>query len=398
MTSPVFIEDIYLDFYNLASSDWTFDFGTDYSAAMNFYNLLSQGSPITENQSKYILKILLKNRLFAIKMGMDYSDGLQDPKWKKPFRILDQSKKIWIEKDNEGTILVAIKMPYSLKESLEKLMSKTENGYYGNTWDRERAVRLVPLYKTNLIAIHEFAEAHKFEIDNSFLEVLGYIEEVWNRPELVVPHSKLIDNTVKLFNAPEDTLEWWKNNNSGQIEQDIFLAKSIGYRFFSEKITSSLVEKIANSEHRQFWIKTNERFFNLYKTVGGPVALIVSKADSASNNFVKQFVIDAEKAGVNTQDIRVCYRMSKEEDRGFNQWIKNNNLGGKVEDGKIFIFQSKPPKWLFSEENPVKIIVTNSCHPLPSSIAQSWMNTHPCVCFVGDLKVASQKENVIVDL
>lgn len=398
MTSPVYIEDIYLDFYQLASADWTFDFDKDDSAALNFYNLLSQKSTITENQSRYILKILVKNRLFAIKMGMDYSDNLKEPKWKQPFRVLDQSKRIWIEKNDNGTIYIAIKMPYSLKESLETLISKSENGYYGNIWDRERLVRLIPLYGTNVIAMHEFAETHKFEIDDSFLEILSYIEEVWSRPELVISHSKLVGGVVELFNAPDDTREWWKNNNTGQIEQDIFLAKSIGYRFFSDKISNCIIEKIANSEHRQFWIKTNERFFDLYKKVGGPVAVIVSKSDLESNSYVKEFVKDAENAGIDKREIRVCYRLPKEEDQGFNQWIKDNELGGKVENGKIFIFQSKPPKWLFSEDIFVKIILTNSCHPLPSSISQSWMNSHPCVCFVGDLKVAAQKENIIVDL
>lgn len=398
MTSPVYIEDIYIEFYRLANADWTFDFDKDESAAMNFYNLLSQGSSITENQSRYILKILLKNKVFAIKLGIDYSDSLKDPKWKQPFRVLDQSKKIWVEQNDEGTIHIAIKMPYSLKEPLEKLISQSEHSYYGNSWDRERAVRLIPLYNTNIIAISDFAEKNRFEIDDSFLEALSYAEELWNQPEAIVPHSKIIDDTVTLVNAPEDTKNWWKEHSVGQIDRDMFLAKSIGYRYFSDRISNSLIEKIANSEHRQFWIKTNERFFELYKKVGGPVAVIVSKSDLTSNDYVKSFVNDAEKSGIDKKDIRVCYRLSKEEDQGFNQWIKENDLGGKVDTGKIFIFQSKPPKWLFSDEISVKIILTNSCHPLPSSLAQSWMNSHPCVCFVGDLKVSTQKEHTIVDL
>ena len=94
------------------------------------------------------------------------------------------------------------------------------------------------------------------------------------------------------------------------------------------------------------------------------------------------------------------YRLNKEEDKfGFNQWVKDNELGGPVDDGKIFIFQQKPPKWLFSREVPVKIIVTNSLYPLPSNITQSWMDSHTCVCFVGEVKASrNTKDNKIVEL
>ena len=97
-------------------------------------------------------------------------------------------------------------------------------------------------------------------------------------------------------------------------------------------------------------------------------------------------------------DIRICFRQDKIEDRGFNQWVKDNGYGGKVEGGKIFIFQNKPPKWLFSDGIDVKIILTNSLYPVPSAITQAWMESHTCVCFVGDIKAAHIKDKKIAEL
>jgi hypothetical protein len=101
---------------------------------------------------------------------------------------------------------------------------------------------------------------------------------------------------------------------------------------------------------------------------------------------------------MDTTEIRVCFRLDKDEDHGFNQWVKDSGYGGKVEGGKIFIFQNKPPKWLFSENIDVKIILTNSLYPVPSTTTQTWMDTHTCVCFVGDIKASHVKEKKIVEL
>ena len=102
--------------------------------------------------------------------------------------------------------------------------------------------------------------------------------------------------------------------------------------------------------------------------------------------------------GINHEEIRVCFRLDKQDDHGFNQWVKDSGYGGKVELGNIFIFQNKPPKWLFSEAKNVKIIVTNSLYPIPSATTQTWMDNHTCVFFVGDIKAAHVKEKKIVEL
>jgi hypothetical protein len=90
--------------------------------------------------------------------------------------------------------------------------------------------------------------------------------------------------------------------------------------------------------------------------------------------------------------------MDKNEDKGFNQWVKDNQIGGSVEGGKLFIFQNKPAKWLFTNDIDVKIILTNSLYPVPSVTTQTWMDTHTCVCFVGDVKASHFKEKNIVEL
>jgi hypothetical protein len=397
MTTDLYIEDLFVKIYEMLSQDWAWSYGDDDEAANNFYNLAKQNLPITENQSKYILKILHKNHRAVADLGFDYKDLLSAPRWKRSFRVLDQSKKVWVEKNKDGEINLVLKMPYALKNELEKIIARSSEQGNGSVWDKERSVRLVDIYDVNLIVISDFVEEHKFDIDPSFTEILAQVEELWQQQDEIIPQSITVDDQVVLKNLTPEADRWWQENKTGDRIKDIFLAKQAGYRFFPENIKNSVIEKIASSTHAQFWIKTNERFFELYQQVGGPVAVLVTKNPSA-DNFVKEFVSDAEKCGVDRSDIRICYRLSKEEDKGFNQWVKDSGLGGKVEGGKILVFQNKPPKWLFSQDISVKIILTNSCFPVPSVTTQSWMNSHPCVCYVGDISVSNIKEKTIVDL
>jgi hypothetical protein len=53
---------------------------------------------------------------------------------------------------------------------------------------------------------------------------------------------------------------------------------------------------------------------------------------------------------------------------------------------------------LFSDGIDVKIILTNSLYPVPSATTQAWMESHTCVCFVGDIKAAHIKDKKIAEL
>jgi hypothetical protein len=225
---------------------------------------------------------------------------------------------------------------------------------------------------------------------------LGEVEEIWQNEDEIAPYCiKHFGATVDLCNASEEIVQWWEQRRICEQGHDLLTAKSMGYPL--KETPENLVEKIANSTATQFWLKSLDQFFELQKSVNGIVAVILNKGD-ASQSWVKEFCTEAERNQIDTTEIRVCFRLDKDEDRGFNQWVKDSGYGGKVEGGKIFIFQNKPPKWLFSEGIDVKIILTNSLYPVPSTTTQTWMDTHTCVCFVGDIKASHVKEKKIVEL
>jgi len=81
-----------------------------------------------------------------------------------------------------------------------------------------------------------------------------------------------------------------------------------------------------------------------------------------------------------------------------NKWIKNNNLGGKIEDSDILIFNHKPAKWVFKEDNFVKILVTTMINPSTHAVTKDWLETHPCVIYLTDIRPTVKGNKKIVQL
>jgi hypothetical protein len=227
------------------------------------------------------------------------------------------------------------------------------------------------------------------------MNVLSDVEEIWQNSEDAIPSSEYGTYGVQLKNASDETVEWWQSNKAGSISKDLLLAKSMGF-LYQEK-PRNLVEKIAANQENSFWMKTNQEFFQLAKSCPGKICVLLDRS-SATLPWLQSFVADAEKSGVDREEIKVCFRDNKESTTGLNDWIKIAGVGGKVETGRILIFESKPAKWLFKADNDVTLLVTNNIFPPTNTMARDWFMCHPCVIYLGDTRPTETKGQKIVEL
>lgn len=390
-----YIEDIFINFVDLCDQRKISLVGQDWSAVQSFSHTIHTNNQLTKNQANFIIKILQKYKNFAKMAGLDYAVALANPQWRNTFRVLDLSKKISVEKDEDGALWTVMKFPFSLKETMEKEISPVVKDFSQSIWDSEHKVRKLKFYNYNPIELFEFAQKHNFEIDDSFMVALANVEEIWENSDEIVPHSVITDMGVELRNPTPDAKEFWIYTHTQTFNNDLLLAKSMGFPL--KKNPENIVEKIAASKDTHFHLKSLDDFFNIYKSTLGKIVVIVNKGED-TNSWVKNFCETSKKFSVDTDEIRVCYRLDKQEDRGFNQWVKDSGYGGKVDEARILIFQNKPPKWLFSDELNAIMILTNSLYPVPSATTQAWMESHPCVCYIGDFKAAGYKDRKIVEL
>ena len=367
----------------------------DLTAAGSFYSVLIQGKELTQNQANFILKLLAKYQTVALRSSLDYRDLLKDPQWKYPFRILDLSKKIFVEKDSDGSVWVCAKFPYQLKKEFDTEFEEQKSPVSKTVWDAERKLRKLYIYDANLIQLYEFAQRHNFEIDDTFMIALGEVEEIWQTQDEILPHSTVLSDMVLLENSSPETFEWWKTNYCGNYQIDLLTAKSMGFPYNGKP--TNMVEKIAASSSNSFWIKTNSDLFQLYKSINGKAAVVLDRTANTLE-WLQSFINDADNAGIPRSDIKVCFREPKDQNRGLNDWIKENDVGGKVEDGKILIFEFKPAKWLFKEQEHVTMLVSNNLYPSTNQITKDWFATHPLVIYLGDIKPSEQRGQKIVEL
>lgn len=393
MPSSKFIEDIYIEFFEKVMM--TQVTGYDQRPAFNFYSILDNDKPITQAQSEYIIRLLTKYQPLAIKANIDYSAELSNPRWKQPFRIIDQSKQVHVEKDKDGIPWICLKFPFQLKKEFDEEIASQPVPPTSSHWDPDRKLRFLSLYDFNVVQIYEFVKKHNFIIDDSFLAALAEVEEIWQQEANIVPVFSIVDGNVVINNVDEEIIEWWNSNSTGNLDNDLLLAKSMKFKFLGTSTTIS--EKIAEAEGSQFWIENVAEFLNLCNNLQGKVVIILDRA-SDSQEWVRKFIEDVEHSNFPKSEIRVCFRAAKDQDQKFNDWIKSNNLGGTVDQGKIFIFDHKPAKWLFKQEQDVKLLVTNNLYPHTHTLTREWINSHPCVIYLGDIKPTLIKDQNIVKL
>ena len=390
-----FIEDIFLEFYLLVSLQQISVQWHDSTPIDSFASTIGNDSNnLTKAQSLYILRLLTKYKAVAKNAGLDYEHALAVPQWKKSFRVIDTSKRIHVEENPAGYAQLCIKFPYEFKKTFDTEFSELMSRASTKMWDNDRKLRVIPLNEINLVTLHDFASKHGFELDASFEEVLATVEETWNQQDTIVPFAEVIDNTVVIRNAVEDAIKFWEENKSGNIGQDLLLAKSMGFTARLNNVPVTPAEKIAASFETMFWLRENKTFFDLYKELKQGIVCIVLDRASNTHDWIKDFVLESSQAGIERNDIKVCFRETDlNKSNRFNDWVKAHGLGGSVDTGRIFIFENKPAKWLFTKGLDVKMIVTNNLYPNTHNMTQQWIEHHPCVLHIGDIK-PSQKRNL----
>ena len=396
MSEIIYFEDIFVKFYQHNDA---LNIGIQYqdlSPMESFWMKLSTGQSITQNQANYIIKILEKYKKISALTGYDYEDDLKDAAWKNNFRVLDLTKKLFIEQRDDGKLEICLKFPYQLKQEFDKEIDVNLPGSNRTShWDHENKVRRLDFYEFNLISIYEFANKHNFEIDESFMNVLADVEEIWQNEDLIRPTCNIVHSTVTLDNFTGSAGEYAESKFTGSVSADLMIAKSMGFLYIGPVETTT--QKIAANPGNTFWLKDFREFFTLCNSVNGKIAVILDRS-SNTLQWLQNFIKEADNAGVYRGEIKVCFRESKESDTGINEWIKLAGVGGKIEGGKFYIFEHKPAKWLFKEKEDIIIIATNNLYPHTNQITKDWLDSHPCVIFLGDIKPSEQRGKKIVEL
>lgn len=327
----------------------------------------------------------------------DIDEMLKTPVWKHEFRVIDNTKYMFLETDGDNVTWLNIKFPFSFKDQFVKEIFNGEKD--PTRWDPNGQVRKVKLSNINLVVLVENALKNGFEVDDLVLAAVADVEEMWNNEDSLVPHSLIVNDRVELVNASETAKDYWNDHSTGVMAQDLMLAKQMGY-ILRHTFPADTAERIASSPGTSFWFTHPQRFFEYLDEVNvWPVVIILDRTPEPIE-WTKEFIETFPLKNFNTEDVRVCFRPSNNSPAGqvFNDWLKERNLNKPVADGKIFLCQHKPPKWMFEKDFNIKVLASNSIYPSVNNITSTLIGSHPHVFYFDKVKPSAKRNSKIVEL
>lgn len=388
MSNIMFIEDLFIVALDTMDQQRLSMQYQDQSAARSFYTTITHGKDLTEKQGQYVLKILYKYRK-SLAPWIDIEKQIEFPRWKKPFRVIDNQKKVWVEQDNK-TPFVCLKFPYSLKDSYEKEF--TLPGQKFDIWNPDRKIRMMYFYKAPLMSVLLWCNENDFEVDASFTDAIDQLNDITDNKNSYIPTSKIVNKQVELCNAPQSSVEYFKTKKTDNVMSDLILAKCMGY-CYSGKVTNK-IETIASSKTNVFYENSIIDLLEFTSHIDGKMVIMLDGNDEPLN-FLNKLNLAIDKLGMDKNLFRVCFRANKNDTSNLNNWVKDNGFGGKIDGAKYLIFQKRPAKWLFKDGFDATIVITNNIIQTSQTTTRLLLERSPIVLYVGDFDPTLMRKNIV---
>ena len=314
---------------------------------------------ITENQSRLLMKILRENRKKLGNFSEEIDNALKDPTWSKPFRQIEQVRKVYVDykQYEEGRLQI----DFTFNSQIRKILSESKK--------IEGLVQLLPgksysadYTEKNIVALFELLDSHEFVFDESLSKHYDTIKS-WSENE--VKNQFFLGNFAHsnfLRLASED------GDLQHETNESIIVDRSNRFQYLVEKTGKKpeiLTDIIAYREKSRIWVSTeNHSLDDILESLQNlrrfPLLVIFPNYDEkrAFQNL-ENLSKSLEKNGI-FEDIGIYFRMdNNEEGKKFNQLISSKQYNYKLtKDTKIVGIQSgKIPKFLLkSNWQPMSVL------------------------------------------
>lgn len=294
---------------------------------------LIEGKHLTEPQQKLTMKILLRNKSNLEKIyNFDAEKFFSNPPWKNPPRIIDKSKKIYIENNT-----VVLKSPYDQKV-IETIRTFDKKRY---TFDGNKKQYIFNLDEKCIAFLS--ANFYDFEKDPKIAELNEQINAIKAQPEKYIPmicfenNQFVYKNTHTSIPSPTKTdlidvlmetrkygITVWDDHIEQMLKQDSVYAMS--KRFFQGLGHDTFVvnqQEINNLESFKQLINASEK-----------VLFAVNGNDQELPKIFSQL----KNLNYKADQCCVLFRTSNPKFNSINEYIKENQLNNKVNNAIKFFF------------------------------------------------------------
>lgn len=350
---------------------------------------------LTERQAVLAIKILAENRNLYDKIE-NFNQLLEAPLYKYPFRSIDTSRKIFvlekvkIQNTTLGYPAIAIRFPFD--HNLNKLLDKIPGR---KNYCIEHRAHCYKLNEENIRNIMTLFKEKDFIVDSEILEWYDEINKITRTPTEYVPSVIVESFQVKLVNCNKQIEEYFDKHKTGQIIEDLFLAKTMNL-FFPSKLLEELVDitgyemskkllsqgsySVSITDYSKADITTMTSNLNAF-----PVLMLIDEKEMELKNWVTAF----NTAGVENSNMSVLFRADKSVT--FNEYIKNAKLNNLIDDKtKVVFVKQKIPKILYKINFTPKLVISSSTF-YAHYTGQKLVDSHPAVLYYTEKQSIGKK-------
>jgi hypothetical protein len=288
---------------------------------------ITSGQFLTENQSKLLIKILKENDQHIFDPTSTTRNILDNPTWTHPFRVIEQVRKIFLAKDQDGRIIVEFTHNKRLRQQITDL-NKIIEGQMLAINARQYSVSLT---EKNLHQIVSVFEPQGFVIDPI---IMKFYEEI---SEICLSKSTQFD----VFNLINEKLITAVEADAGSISEDNLImlndrSLKFQYTVFPKNPEISLKNSLANRSSPRVWIDSN--IVSLDDLVGAmtklnrlPILFVFNGHDSKEClQNLKKMEKSLKNSGLDKIGIYFRFDSGSDNNKDFNSLISQLDYNAKL--------------------------------------------------------------------
>jgi len=318
---------------------------------------LAVGQFLTENQSTLLIKIFKENK---DSIPSPYNEVIDYPTWSRPFRVLEQFRRISLTKDQDCRLLVE----FTYNKRLRQLVTDLSKQLEGQLLALNSKQYSVPLTEKNLHLVVTALKNQDFEIDHILMEFYGEISEI----------LKTTNTQFNVFSLTDKKLEAAIVKEVGSISEDNLILlndrhQQFQYSIFQKKPEISLKNALANRPSTKVWIDSNQTTLDSVVEALGelnrlPLLVIFNGHESKEClKNLEKLAISMKNYGINS-DVGIYFRFDNisEHNKNFNNLISQLGYNSQLNDTTLTagIANNKLPKFFLKSKWYPKSVISFS--------------------------------------
>jgi hypothetical protein len=318
---------------------------------------------ITENQSKLLTKILKENHHHFGDMSPEIAQALADPTWSKPFRMIEQVKKLYIDYREESSPMLAIEFTFSA--NIRKILTQANREIEDLVQNQNGKLYNAALTEGNILTLVEVLQPLGFEIDDIIIKHYDIIKS-WD--EAAIRNQFLLTNMSNQNFLKHITADLGVTT---PIDQNIIHDRSMRYRYLPGEALEqdgTLTRQLATRGKAKVWVdKTKHGLSDIVASLCElkrlPLMVVFDNYDASKANAVMNELADAfDQHDIN--NVGIYFRLQNDDNgikfnelianRQYNQYLGTDTQVVGVQSGKI-------PKFLLTSGwKPMSVLSIDS--------------------------------------